>query len=520
MTEPEAGATRAAVTAGRDPLPQASNDVAVQAVRLSGRMGTGALALTVLAFSAPLSVVSGFIPFTLIFGGEGATFAFVAATIVLTLFAVGYVTMTKHVPKPGDFYAFISAGLGKTIGLGAAFLAVAAYLTVLAGCYAWEGNVTNGFLASVGGPGAPWWVWGLATWVVVSILGYFHIEVSAKILMIAMVLEVAVVVIFDIAVLARGGAEGLSSAPFNPTVFARGDIGVTMLFAIMVFLGFEATALFRDEVCEPGRTIPRATYGAVLFVGVLYTVSCYALTTAYGSAAVSKANDAPAEMFPTAIGHFVAPVFTQLTFAFVMTSNFAACLSIHNVLARYVHNLGHDRALPHFTSRIHARHGSPHFASAAVGVIVGLLLLPFIIGGADGATLYGRLVGLGSVGVLCLMALVSAAIIAWFAGTGIPRGESLFKTFLAPALAGVALAYTVVLAVLHFELVAGGAPGENTGLLTILAMCFILGAGFALYLRYTRPQVFSGLGRADRATVVEPSAPTEPSPSGAKAEAV
>lgn len=88
--------------------------------RLEGRMGGVSLALTVLAFSAPLSVVSGYIPFTIVFNGMGAPFAFVLATAILLLFSVGYVTMAKWLPRPGAFYAFISTGLGKATGLGAA----------------------------------------------------------------------------------------------------------------------------------------------------------------------------------------------------------------------------------------------------------------------------------------------------------------------------------------------------------------------------------------------------------------
>ena len=57
---------------------------------------------------------------------------------------------------------------------------------------------------------------------------------------------VAIAMIFNVSVVLRGGGpEGFPIAPFNPASLAGGDVGVAMLFAIMVFLGFEATALFR-----------------------------------------------------------------------------------------------------------------------------------------------------------------------------------------------------------------------------------------------------------------------------------
>ncbi|WP_029106338.1 APC family permease [Mycobacterium sp. URHD0025] len=465
---------------------------------LSGNMGVSSLMLTVLAFSAPIAAVAGFIPFSIMFGGEGATLVFAFATVSLLLFAVGYVTMTKWLPKPGSFYAFISAGIGKIPGLGAAFMAVVSYLLILSGCFVFIGLTVKELVASTDGPETPWWLWAIVSWVIVSILCYFHIEVSAKILSVAMVFEIGIVMVFNVAVVLRGGGpEGYSATPLNPASLTHGDFGIALLFAIMIFLGFEATALFRDEVRTPGKTIPRATYGAVLFVGTLYTVSCYLLTTAYGTDAVQAATDDPKMMFPSAIGHFAAPAFTQLTFAFIITSELAAAISVHNVTARYIYNLGVDRALPAVFAQVHPRHGSPARASVAVAVVVAILVVPLGLANLAGEGLDAQLFGLGTVGVLVLMTLVSVAVIAWFSRRGVPPGANWFKCFIAPGLAIAALAPTIVLAVLHFDLVVGGAPGQNLGLLTVLAASLVLGGGLAIYFRSAKPHVFVGLGRAD-----------------------
>ncbi|UQS25995.1 APC family permease [Amycolatopsis thermalba] len=479
--------------------PPSTTDLGTGAVpdKLSGRMGVGSLMLTVLAFSAPIAVVAGFIPFTVTFGGEGATFAFVATTILLLLFAVGYVTMTRRIPKPGSFYAFVSAGLGKISGLGAAFLAVVSYLLMLGGCFVFLGLTATELIESIGGPTTPWWLWGALAWAVVGVLCYFHIEVSAKVLSVAMVLEVTIAMIFNVAVVLHGGGpDGFSATPFSPAALSHGDVGVTMLFAVMVFLGFEATAVFRDEVRTPDRTIPRATYGAVLFVGVLYILSCYLLTTAYGSGAVDAATNDPKSMFPAAIGQFVAPFFTQLTFLFIITSELAAAISVHNVVARYLFNLGRDRALPAYVAKVHPRHHSPARASTVTAVIVAVVLIPLGLTNTSGVGLDAQLFGLATVGLLALMAVVSVSVIVWFARTGRSTGENSFKCYIAPGIAALALGATVVLAVLHFDLVVGGAPGQNLVLLTVLAVSAIAGVGLALYFKSARPRTYAGLGQA------------------------
>src|SRR5688572_23379853 len=84
---------------------------------LEGHMGVFELMMTVLAFTAPIVVVTAFIPFVLVFGGLGAPTTFGIAAVLLLLFAVGYTTMTRFLPNPGAFYAYITAGLGRPLGL-------------------------------------------------------------------------------------------------------------------------------------------------------------------------------------------------------------------------------------------------------------------------------------------------------------------------------------------------------------------------------------------------------------------
>jgi len=469
------------------------------AKRLSGGMGAGALMLTVMAFSAPIVVVEGLIPFAIMFDGPGASFAFALTTMLLLLFSVGYVTLARYVRKPGDFYAFVSEGLGKSIGLGAAFMAIFSYFGLLAGTYVFLGVNVSSMIQSFGGGAVPWPVFAIIGWICVSALGHFHIELSAKVLSVAMVIEVLIVVIYDVAVLGSGGADGLHLQPFSPSAFGAGAIAPTMLYTILVFLGFEATALFRNEVRDPDRTIPRATYGAVLLVGIIYTVTCYALVEAHGAKAWDVAKSMPTTMFVTSIGDYVSPVFAQVTYCAVTTSVLAALISIHNVLARYVYNLAVDHALPRGLGKVHARHSSPHLASFAVAIVVAVAIAPFILQGFDGERLYTITAGLGGLGVIFLMALVSTAVVVWFLRKGVPAGESVVKTFVCPALVGLVLFAIFVFAAMHMDYVVGGNAASDYWLVGLLVASFVVGSLVALYYRSGRPHVFERLGGTERA---------------------
>lgn len=472
-------------------------------VRLVGAMGVPALILTVLAFSAPMSVVEGFLPLAIGFGGPGAVFAMLLTTAVLVLFAIGYVTMARHVAKPGAFYAFVSAGLGKITGLGAAFLAVFGYMCVLGGSFIFLGlNVAN-LIESAAGIHTSWVFWSMVGWAVVGVLGYFHIELSAKILSVAMVFEVLIVIIFNCFVLGKGGNAGLEVAPFTYTAFSQGNMATTLLFAILVFMGFEATALFRDEVRDPDRTIPKATYGAVLFIGALYTLSTYSLVTAYGSSAWDVAKSKPTEMFAQAAGNFVAPIFTQIAYVSVVVSIFAAVLAIHNVISRYVFSLAVDKVLPKALCRIHTRHNSPYSASVVVSAVVGLAMLPALSSKIPGDVLYGVVTGIGAIAVIFLMGLVSCAVVAWFYAGGRPQGVSRFKAYVAPGLSALALIATTIFACAHLEVMLGGEPGENDWVIVMMIGVFLLGVVVATYYKFFKPINYAALGSSD--TAAEPS---------------
>ncbi|WP_162230825.1 APC family permease [Leucobacter japonicus] len=454
------------------------------------------LTLTVLAFNAPIACATGYIPIAIIFGGEATPVAFLLATTILLIFSVGYVTMTRRVDRPGAFYTFVSRGLGKSAGLGTAYLAIASYMLVLIGMYVFIGVLTSDFIQSLGGPAVPWWIGGAIGFLIVSILGYFNVELSAKVLFLVMVVEILVILIFNVFTLAQGGAEGLSATPWSPAeFFSTGSVGVTMLFALMVFMGIESTALYRDEVRKPSVTIPRATYGAVTFVGLLYAVTCWALISAYGSSAVDVATNNTVDMFASAAGHFVGPIFIQITLIMAVMSSFAANVSIHNTITRYAYNLGHDRALPHVLAHVHGKHASPHIASNVVAAVVGLAIILVAILPIDGVTLYGVVVSIGTVGVLGLMAFVSFAITAWFVRLRSSNSDGPWKTYIAPALSFLALSFVVATAAINFHLVAGGEPGQYNWLLIPLPLVLLVGVVIALRLRRIDPSTYSRLGR-------------------------
>src|SRR3979409_689370 len=103
----------------------------------------GVLFLTVTG-SAPISAMLFNTPLVTGYGnGLGAPAAFLFATVVLTIFSVGYGAMSRKVTTAGGFYSYISHGLGRELGLGTGFAAVVAYSV-------FEASLAGGFAFFLG----------------------------------------------------------------------------------------------------------------------------------------------------------------------------------------------------------------------------------------------------------------------------------------------------------------------------------------------------------------------------------
>ncbi|ORV30251.1 hypothetical protein AWB99_14200 [Mycolicibacterium confluentis] len=452
-----------------------------------------------LAFAAPMLVVASFMAVVITFGGVGAPLIFLITTVVLLLFCVGYVKMTNYLPNPGAFYAYITAGLGKRVGLGASFLAVFGYSLFALGSGSFFGVITNSFVVeTLGGPELPWWIYSIACFVVTGTLGYLRIGLSVKLLSAVLALEVLLVMVFNLAVTKTGGPEGRSLAPFDPGSLNMSGLALGVVFASVCFLGFEATAVFCEETKDPERTVPRAAYLSVLLIGGFYILSAWAMITAYGTQNILGAIDEDfAAVFPNAMETYVGVWGRDAVLLLTVGSCFACMLAVQNIMSRYCFHLGADRILPAGLGRVHPRFGSPYVSSVIVAAAVITMFVVFAVTGADPAILYGLLSGTGGVVIMILMFLTSLAVVAFFqrrsSEINSPRAQ--WSARIAPTISAIGLGIVIYLSLKHFDMVTGGSAVIAALLQVLIVAVFVVGWLFATWLRGNRPEVFATIGR-------------------------
>lgn len=294
-------------------------------------VGLAHIVFFVVAAAAPLTAVVGASPAAFAFGnGAGVPGAFMLAGLLYLLFSVGFTAMSRHVGGAGAFYTYITHGIGKPVGVGGAFMALVTYSAVQIAIYGLFGFFMANAIAPLGLV-LPWWVWAFAALVVVLVCGQRNIAFSGAILGVCMIAEIGILLILDLAIVfSGGGPEGIAFSSFAPSQVFTPGLGVALVFVIGSFIGFEATAIFGEEAEDPEKTIPRATYVAVLLITLFYAFSTWAIVQFYGPGNVQASAAAGLDSFYFAAANSVLGAWSsQVMNVLLITSCLpASCPSI------------------------------------------------------------------------------------------------------------------------------------------------------------------------------------------------
>ncbi|MUL64312.1 amino acid transporter [Mycobacterium sp. CBMA 234] len=455
-------------------------------------LGVGSIVFMVVAAAAPLAVVTASVPIIIsVSGSAAAPQFFLIAMVILALFSVGFTAMSKYVPNAGAFYSYIQRGLGRHIGVGAAALALGSYGVMLIGLYTYLGVATSKLLTAVH-IGIPWWASAIGWVLLVGILGYRDIELSSKVLGVLLIAETLAVVLVDVGVISGGGAGGLSLVPVSPSEFATGAPSLGLMFAFFCFIGFEATAVFRNEAKDPDRTIPRATYTAVVFIGLFYALAAWVVVQGLGvDRAVAVATAEPENVVQNLASTYVSPILTDVIQVLLVTSFFACVLSFHNVITRYQFTLATKGLLPSSLAEIDGRHRTPSRSSLVFTVIsLTAMVAVAVIGWDPISQTYMWFSGASTLGLIALMAMTSLAVIVFFRTR--QCGPSLWHTVIAPGLSFVGLTAILVLVITNFSLLVGSTTTAVV-LGGLIVAIFAAGILVAERVRRSRPDRYEAL---------------------------
>jgi len=479
-----------------EPNPKGTREGSTNLLKGSIRFLT--IVLMVTAAAAPLVVVSTYIPISYAFGSGLATMlTYILVTLILLVFSVGFAQMARRITAAGAFYNFTVQGLGKPVGLGAGWAVMAAYSMIVPAIAGGFGFFFSEMLRNYLGWAVPWWICSIGGVLIMWALSYFKITVAGRVLGVLLALEIIVIFIIATATIVQGGANGQMPEAFNPAgLLAAPAIGIGFFFAFWSWIGFETTAIYGEETGDPKRAVPRATYIAVITLGVFYSFVAYAGIVGFGNDTVAKATELVGNYF-FVIADTYTPGFIRVILDFlVITSFFACAFAFHNNASRYLYSMGRDHILPRSLGRTHPEHKSPYVANAVQGVIAIVTISLFAIAGADPVLQLATWLPIFSTaGVIFVQLLVSLAVIFYFNRVGRSGAGAVWKTLIAPLLGVLAQAVVLVLLVINLPFLAGtDIPALN---LIPLYVALIVAAGiiYALYLRGKHPTRYERIGK-------------------------
>lgn len=480
-----------------------------------GGRGVPSVLLFTLSAAAPLTVAAGIMTTGYAVTGHTALApAMLTVAAVLALFTVGYVAMSRRMTNVAGFHAYIARGLGRPVGVGAAWVCLITRNVLQLGLYGLVGAAGAPLLVRWFGVAPAWWLMALAAWALVAVLGVLRVDVTGVTLAVLLLAEVAVLLVFDLGQLLSPANDTVDLTTLFPARLLDPGAGALFVVAAVGFVGFESAVLLREESRDPRRTVPVATYLAVGVVGVVLAFSAWTMTVATGPDRVATAaGEQGVELLFELAGKHLGGSVVPVGLAVFTTSVLAALISLHHTAARYAFALGRERLLPAAFGRTSPRTGAPRVASVAQSVVGFLVIAGSAAVDADPVWhLFHRAAVWGGLGLLLLTAATSLAVLAFFVKE--PTGESWWRRAVAPGLAAVALVAMIVLALTDVATLFGVAADDplRWALPAVFPVAALLGALWALLLRARHRRGYARIGLGPESVTAElvaaPATPT------------
>lgn len=442
--------------------------------------------------------VSASAPMTVLAGGVVATYAttgviavplsFPILTVALLGFAVGYVDLARRAPHAASFVAVLAAGLGRVPAVAGGAVALLGYNAIQIGLYGLLGATAAALL------GGPWWGWALLAWVVVAGLGIRNVNLNARVVATVLTAELAVILAFDVVALTHPADPAAVWAPWQPDLLLVDGVGGALAFGIAAFIGFEAVTSFAEETRDPAR-LPRTVYTTVVFLGILYAMSSWALAVTVGPDRIVEVARDPGSGIPFSIlATHLGPIVATAGLALLGLSIVGAMVSFHQVIGRYLYALGREGVLPgRFGITGGAGPGGvPTTGSAAQSTLALAAIAGFAVTGADPLTgMFTWLSTLAAIAVMTLMITAGCAAI----GAQRRRSTGHRGSVTVAAFGVVSMLAVLTVTLSNLESTTGDPTGRAPWLLAgTVALAAAAGAWWAFWLRRRRPAAYAVIG--------------------------
>lgn len=323
--------------------------------------------------------------------GPASILAFALNGAVTLLTAFAYAELASAIPRAGGGYSFVRMAFPGAVGFTAGWMLWFAY-TVACSLYAlgfagyfWEfflkymPGFASGAMGLVGEQGAVLLVTVLVgvAFIRLNVRGAEVTGFAENVLTVSKLIVLAIFVFYGLKrVAAEPAAAAESFNPFFP--LGAGGVLVAMGLTFIAFQGYDLIATLAEEIKEPEKNIPRAT-----FIALAITLTMYLLILFVSLGAVD-AGDTPSWQFlgrykETAIVRAAEDFMPAFGVAVIVFGGLLSTMSALNATvmaaSRVAFSMARDAWLPDPVAKIDPKRRTPRVAIIATGAILLVMAL-------------------------------------------------------------------------------------------------------------------------------------------------
>jgi amino acid transporter len=430
--------------------------------------------------------------------GNAFGFSFLLAMLAMLFVAYIIAQFAKKLPTSGFAYTFAVRGLGPKSGFITGWLLVGGYAMISPMLLSAIGYFMSQFFMIYFGVHISWGIFAIiigATILFLSSLGVAH---SVRLALIMLLIEVGVMLAFFITVLVQGGSEGITFATFNPANTVKPNdwngIGTAVMWAILMFVGFESAATLGEETKDAKRNIPKALIYCVIVIGIFYLIGAFTAVIGYGPSHVLdvvKGIVAGGNPWDALFTTFWGKAASLIMMLVILNSIFANLLSGFNSVVRIIYAMGREGVFPKFMGEVSAKRQVP--LKASIFYMASSLSITLILGYIwDPMTVYGWTGTILGLAIIIVYIMINISLFFFYR-----RHTSEFhivKHAIIPIIATILL-YLPFKGVIQSTLPANAGTSPMISVPYIVGGWLILGGIYTFYLLKYKKETFEGMGK-------------------------
>jgi len=293
------------------------------------------------------------------YSGNSLWFAFVLAAIIAALTGLSYAELSSVFKSDSSEYEYTKNAFNRSIAVVIGVFVIITGIFTIATVSIGFSNYLNALI------GAPIFISSVALILVLSLVNFRGIKLSAEIMIVATFLEVIGLLIVILFGIKYWGNVDLLSFDFG----IQGILQATALI-FFAYMGFESLVKLEEETKNPQKTIPKALIISIIISSILYILTSISAISIMGYEKLSASKAPLADAVSTSLGKY----------AFIVLAVIALFATLSTVLgsmvatSRMTYSLAKERALPQSLSRVSEKNQTPWLAI----IVISLFALVFL----------------------------------------------------------------------------------------------------------------------------------------------